>query len=237
MKSSVHSSRALRTGLFLSLASAGLSHGAVLYTISSFDPTDAAASSSTTVQYVPGLVAITTVAGLTGTTATQLNNLQTINANASTGLAGSRFQNSDRDVNQTNGTLISDTAGFFQFGVSGGMSAITLTNLTFNAKRATGDATSVRGYNITASVNGGAYNALGSGNLSADRSAAPFNTVPLLLTGAQYQNISSIDFRVASTGGGIEYANFTLNGAVPEPSSALLFVLSASSILTLRRRR
>ena len=235
MKKSSLPVRSFLPSLCLSLAFAGLSQGAVLYTISSFDPTDAANVSSKTVNYDPSLVAITTNFGLIGTTAVELGTLQTVNTNLASA-ADPRFRNTDIDAAQTNGTLVADTNGYFQFGVSGGMSLITLTDLTFNAKKATASV-STRGYAVTASVNGGAYTSIGTAaNLTADRSAAPFDTVVLSLAGAQFQNISSIDFRVKTSGGGVEYANFTVNGAVPEPSAAILGALSLAGLLTLRRR-
>jgi len=230
-------SKSFATALLTLMASAGFSQAAVLYTISSFDPTDATTPSSTTVDYDPALVAITTAPGLTGTTAVQLGQLQTINSGATTGTAvpgDTRFRNTDVDGAQTNGTLLVDATAatlYFQFGISGGNSSLTLTDLVFQAKRGTTGA-ATRGYNVVFSINGGAYTALGSGNLTTDRNTGAFDTITLPLTDT---NVSSVDFRVNSTGGGVEYANFTLNG-VPEPSTSMLGLLSVVGLLGIRRR-
>jgi hypothetical protein len=91
---------------------------------------------------------------------------------------------------------------------------------------------------VVVSVNGGAYTALGSANVTADRNTAPFDSVSLSLTGPAFQGISSVDFRVNSTGGGIEYTNFAINGTTPEPSAiALLGAAFAAASLRRRRRR
>jgi hypothetical protein len=212
-------------------------HAAPIYNIVSFDANDATTTSSKTVQYDPGLVTITVAPGLNGTTASQLLTLQTINANAGTGTTGSRFQNTDVDAAQTNGTLIADaTTNYFQFGVSGGGGGISLDSLSFQAKKATANA-ATRGYNVVVSVNGGAYTALGSANVTADRNTAPFDAVSLSLTGPAFQGISSVDFRVNSTGGGIEYTNFAINGATPEPSATALLGATFAAASVRRRRR
>ena len=231
-------SKSFATALLTLMASAGFSQAAVLYTISSFDPTDATTPSSITVDYDPALVAITTAPGLTGTTAVQLGQLQTINSGATTGTAvpgDTRFRNTDVDVAQTNGTLLVDATAatlYFQFGISGGNSSLTLTDLVFQAKKGT-TGVATRGYNVVFSINGGAYTALGSGNLTTDRNTGAFDTITLPLTDT---NVSSVDFRVNSTGSdGVEYANFTLNG-VPEPSTSMLGLLSVVGLLGIRRR-
>lgn len=233
---------AARTGLSLCLAGGLLSAAvtsspaAILYNIVSFDPDDATTTISNTVQYVPSVVSIVVAPGLTGTTAEQLLSLQTINPNAGSGTTGSRFQNSDFDAAQTNGTLIADaSANYFTFGISGGAGLLTAESLTFQAKKATGGV-ATRGYSVQYSVDGGAFSLLGSANVTADRNTAPFDNVTLPLTGSSFQNISSIDFRVNSTGGGVEYTNIAINGIIPEPSGFALTVLGGMLALGRRRR-
>lgn len=222
----------------LSLLAATQARAVILYSINSFDPDDATTTSSTTVAFDPALVSITVFPGLTGTTAQQLLTLQTLNPNAGTAIGGIRFQNTDSDIAQSNQTLITDASatGYFQFGVSGGNGALTLDNLVFDAKKATA-AVATRGFNITASVNGGAYQPLGAANLTNDRNTATFDNVSLPLTGAGFQNISSVDFRVFSTGGGIEYRDFAINGNIPEPASMSLAAIGTAGLLGYRRRR
>lgn len=223
----------------LSRGGAGALHAAPIYSITSFDANDATTTSSKTVNYDPSLVTIVVAPGLTGTTANQLLALQTINGNAGINTSSPRFQNTDVDAAQTNGTLIADaSANYFQFGVSGGGGGITLDSLSFQAKKATANA-ATRGYNVVVSINGGPYAALGSANLTADRNLPAFDSVTLNLPGAPVSGVSSVDFRVNSTGGGIEYANFAINGTVPEPSALSLLggTLAAASLGRRTRRR
>jgi len=223
----------------LSLIGATALHAAPIYNIVSFDANDATTSSSTAVMYDPSLVTTTVAPGLTGTSANQLLSLQTINPAAGTGKTGARFQNTDVDAAQTNGTLIADpSSNYFQFGVSGGAGGIRLDSLTFQAKKAT-TSVSTRGYNVVVSVDGGPYTALGSANLTADRNTPAFDSIVLPLTDSAYQGISSVDFRVNTTGAnGVEYTNFAINGTAPEPSAlALLGASSAAASLRRRRRR
>ncbi|MGE9267628.1 MAG: hypothetical protein ACQKBY_05990 [Verrucomicrobiales bacterium] len=230
----------LLTVVLLSPFAVGSAPAAVLYAINSFDANDAVTNSGASVDYNPDLVSVTVDAGLSGTSASQLNDLQTLFANAATQASGGgdrRFRNTDVDTNQTNGTLVTDSGGsdtvYFQFGVSGGGGAMDLTNLVFHAKKAT-SAVSIRGYRVLASIDGGTYALIGNANLAGDRNTA-FQEVDISLSGAQYQDIESIDFRIVSTGGGIEYADFTLNGVVPEPGTACLGALAALGLLKRRR--
>jgi hypothetical protein len=222
---------------YAALCAAGVgpvARGAVLYNIQP-DPTDAAVTSSTTVMYDPALVAVTVAPGLTGTTAAQLNTLQTLNANATTGIAGNRFQNTDRDAAQSNNTLLTDavTNTYYQFGISG-TELFDVTSLSFDAKNATTTAAG-RGYSVQVSVNGGAYAPLGSGTVSAFRGSTPaFDSVTLPTTGTT--GITSIDFRVTSTTGGVEYTNISINGTVPEPASAAGLALGAAALAVRRPR-
>ena len=228
---------ATAVGLCLFVACAATSRAALLYNISSFDPNDATTTSSTSVQYDPNLVAITVAPGLTGTSATDLLALQTLNAGAGTGTTGSRFQNTDVDAAQTNGTLIADaSANYVQFGITGGAGSINLTSLTFDAKKATAGV-ATRGYNVVVSVDGGPYTPLGSANLVADRNAAPFDNVVLPTTGAGFTGLSSVNFRINSTGGGVEYTNIAINGTVPEPAGLSLLAVAALAPLARRHRR
>jgi hypothetical protein len=221
----------------LSLVGTAALHAAPIYNIVSFDANDATTSSSTSVMYDPNLVTITVAPGLSGTTASQLLSLQTVNSAAGTGKTGARFQNTDVDAAQTNGTLIVDpSANYMQFGVGGGAGGIRLDSLTFQAKKAT-TSVSTRGYNVVVSVDGGAYTALGSANLTADRNSPAFDSVSLSLTGPAFQGISSVDFRVNTTGSnGVEYTNFAINGTTPEPS-AIALLGAAFTAASLRRRR
>lgn len=207
--------------------------GDVLYKILP-DPNDSTTSSSTTVMYDPSLVAITVASELTGTSATELNSLQTLNAAATTGITGNRFQNTDRDAAQTSNTLLTDigSGGYFQFGITG-TAPFDVTSLTFDAKKATGS-TSTRGYSVQVSIDGGAYTALGGANLTADRNSG-FENIALPTTGTT--GITSVNFRISSTGGGVEYTNLTINGTVPEPASMAGLAVGALALVMRRARR
>lgn len=150
--------------------------------------------------------------------------------------SGNRFQNTDVNAAQTNGTLIADASGGgdFQFGIARGAGSINLTSLTFDAKKATA-AASTRGYNVLVSVDGGPYMALGSANLVADRNSG-FDNIVLPTTGAGFTGVSSVNFRINSTGGGVEYTNIAINGTVPEPCAWSLLGVAALAPLARRRR-
>jgi hypothetical protein len=224
------------------------SHGAIIYQITSFDATDAVTASSTTAQYDPTLPSFVLAPGVTGTDGNGLFTLQTLNATAETAATSPRFKNTDNDANQTNGTLVTDASAtlYFQFGASGlpGNLKLNLTNLEFHAGNAT-TTNAQRGYSITASVNGGPYTSIASGTLSSFRvtaggaSGGATDDVIIPLTGASFQGISTIDFRVFSVTGGVEYADFTVNGVTtPAPEPTSLGVLAAGLVpFILRRRR
>lgn len=61
---------------------------------------------------------------------------------------------------------------------------------------------------------------------------AGLETIVLDLSG--YQGVSTVDFRVYTTGGGVEYTDFQINSVVPE--SAAMVLLGLGSLL-LRKRK
>ena len=109
-----------------------------------------------------------------------------------------------------------------------------LTDLAFDAVRAT-TSTSVRGYAVTVSVYGGAYVPLGAADIANNRNDG-LEAFVLGMMGEEFQGFSSVDFRVFATGGGIEWTDFEVNGAVvPEPATMSLLALGGMAML--RRRK
>jgi hypothetical protein len=216
--------------------------GAVLYQIHTFNTLPQGENFPGGHQYEASIVNISTVAGLTGTTAVQLGQLQTINPMASTGAGTPRFQNRPgMDSAQTYGTLIGsqDTpGGYLQFGVSADSGWMDLQSLTFGVIRATASGGSDRKYTVQISVNGGAYSPIATEVAVSAYRQNGVTEVTLDLTGAAYQNVSSVDFRILATGGALEYTGFAINGAhqVPEPMVGALLLLGVTSV-GLRRRR
>ncbi|YCM46074.1 hypothetical protein V2O64_08595 [Verrucomicrobiaceae bacterium 227] len=203
------------SGMAVAAISLGAAQGEVLYNISSFNNNNSTASQ----YWIPGITDITVDPNLTGTDDAGLLSLQTLqNDPTTTTSGGPRFRNTEPDQNNVRQTLTTDASAtqYFQFGIAGGNGQIQLTNLTFDAVRATGGST-VRGFDIDVSVNGGAYIDLGASDVANNRNdgLAPFT---LDLSSGDFQLISSIDFRVFSTGGGIEYTNFAINGTLAPPA-------------------
>lgn len=223
----------ITTSIVLALSAAS-ANAAVLYNISSFNND----GSTGTTQWKAGITTITTAAGLTGTTDAELPTLQTISATPIT----SPQVNVLRFANLANpDNLIADTGGYFQFGITdnGDVSNnMDLTSLTFQAMRAT-TGTSVRGYTIEVSVDGGTYSLLGDDTDFTSNRNDGLESVTISLAGAAFQGASSVDFQVTGNGGGMEYTNFAINGdivAVPEPSSTALLGLGGLALF-LRRRK
>ncbi|YCM46075.1 PEP-CTERM sorting domain-containing protein [Verrucomicrobiaceae bacterium 227] len=234
MKNNSSLSSSTIRSLALAALVAGPANGALLYNISSFNNNNSTASE----YWIPGITDITVATGLSGTDDAGLLSLQTLRADATTATSGApRFRNTESGQNNVRGTLTTDASStqYFQFGIlADDGTAINLTSLSFSAVRATGG-TTVRGFDIDVSINGGAYTDLGAENVINSRNEGLANyDFPVIDTG-----INSVDFRVYSTGGGIEYTNFAINGsldAIPEPSSAILAGLGTLA-LSLRRRR
>jgi hypothetical protein len=135
--------------------------------------------------------------------------------------------------------------GFFVFNITAlSGETLDLTNLTFDAIRATGGDT-VRGIEVFAETNGDAF-AFATSTQLLDVNITPNRTGPaeafdLDLSGGEFQGINSVDFRVYATGGrgSIELGNIALNGVavIPEPSSAALLVGLFAVAFVSRRRR
>lgn len=187
----------------------GFTQAKVLYHIASFNNNGSTADNNGG-NWKTGITTIIRASGITGTDDAGLLSLQTIAPNADTVAGGVRFRNVG-DVNSltaSHGTVIADTTGYFQFGIAG--NDIDLTNLTFKAVQATTSA-ATRGYKINVSINGAAYVDLAASNVANNRNNGlqQFN---IDMTGLA-RGLSSVDFRVYTTGGGVEYTDFQVIGA------------------------
>ncbi len=221
---------------FLLAASA---NAATLYHISTFDN----GSSTSNLHFDPARITITTPSGVTGSSAIDLRDDQTyridLETSTYTGNQAPRITNT-ADNSRTAGYLLlqkNNTDQFFHFGISAiGSNTLDLTSLTFDALRGTTNATT-RGYNVDYALNGSTtFFNLAAANVTANRSSADPDNVNISLIGAEFQGITSIEFRVQDTGNTVEFNNFVINGSViPEPSTALLGGLGLLALL--RRRR
>jgi hypothetical protein len=219
------------TGLALAALTSGSAQAAVLYNIVSFNNDG---TTSSTINWIAGKTTITTAAGFTGTDDAGLRT-NAIAGGLQPDVNGeTRFENSDTNT-ATTGTVITDpgASGYFSFSLAADTGTFNLTSLTFETRAGTGNNNVGRGYSVTYAINGsGTYTSAGSALVINGRNSGLFDSANLSLTGV---GITSVDFRISSTTGGVEYRNFAINGeAVPEPSITLL---SSIGILALLRRR
>ena len=190
------------------LCFAGIAQADVLYNIASFNN---AGIRKYSIHWVKGITTITTAPGITGTTDDELMRLQTINADAdsSNERERERFMNNGSDKDVTPGAIVLDAnGGYMQFGITG--SNINLTSLTFQAVAATWK-NDGRGYDIDISINGGDYIDLDTAILGNNRKNGGMEQFSIDLTGFP-RGISSVDFRLSSIGGAVEYIDIQING-------------------------
>jgi hypothetical protein len=204
-----------------------------LYNIASFNNDD---SSNTATQWKTGITTITSIVGVTGTDDAGLVAFQTLQADPVTASRTSAPRFSNQDSASLSGTVITDasTTGYFGFGIvtDNPGESINLSSLSFQAARAT-TTSSVRGYNIDVSINGAAYIDFSAADVANNRSNG-LEDFDLALTNT---GVTSVDFRIYSTGGGMEYTNFAINGTViPEPAPLGLIGVFGGGLLFIRRR-
>jgi hypothetical protein len=193
--------------------------------------------------YVPADVTIVSAPGIIGPV-----------DGTSLGLGGttlSRFWNSEFagfSLSSANGNTIDTNTefntGYFTWTVSATPGNIlNLTSLDFGSAVGGGG---TRGFDIYATVNGGAF-AFGDAPIFALAAETGTRTSPVArsidLSGPAYQGIDSITFRYYSltptSSNTIDFTGMTLNGevtAIPEPSSVLLVLGSAAGMFFIRRR-
>lgn len=120
---------------------------------------------------------------------------------------------------------------YVHFTVTGNLN---LTGLTFDAARG---GSGVRGFTVRSSVDNFATDLLT--DLDIDTAQPVLTPYSLDLTGAEFQGLSSVTFRIytfnTAANQSIDIDNITLNGVVPEPSSFLL--VAAGGALVWRRNR
>ncbi|MEM6394071.1 MAG: PEP-CTERM sorting domain-containing protein [Planctomycetota bacterium] len=236
----------LATGLTLAT---GTSASAAV--ISSISTTTGASGlgSGVTLNYDPSAVTIDLAANVIGPTAADL---------ASNGTDGNGIVSLDRFWNAigdggffsitdgNSGTTVGNfaTNGHFAFTIEAAPGFfLNLDEFTFDS--ATFTTNNRRGFEVYAKVDGGTFD---SSDLLVDIDDESFlranpreNVVDL--SGAKYQGITSIEFRVYSltdlSGRTVEFDDFLLTGdvlAIPEPSSLVLLALSSACMLSRRRK-
>lgn len=163
-----------------------------------------------------------------------------------------RFWNSEWagfSLTSTNGTSIDNATEFATGYLTWTVTAdpgyvLNLSSLNFASAR--GGTSVVRGYEIYAQVNGGAFN-FGDTPVKDvdDEVVSATRLTPLAtsvdLSGAEFQNLQSVTFRyyptTAATTNTIDFSGMTLQGSVvPEPSG-VAFVLATAGLLSFRRKR
>ena len=191
------------------LSITGIVQADTLYNIATFNH----AGPQPKVKYwYPGITTITSAPGITGTDDTGLFSLQTINVKADKSRRGPRFQNNNVGTDSPSGgmpgAITLSHGGYMQFGITG--SNIDLTSLTFQAMMACWN-NDGRGYDIDISINGDDYIDLDAAILTNHRKNGGMNLFTIDLTGFP-RGISSVDFRLSSTGGAVEYIDIKING-------------------------
>ena len=217
-------------------ASAVCSQAAAIYSIT-FDNGNSPATDGT--QFDTSLVTTTVAPGFSGDDAATILANQTYRADAGDSGVGNtspRIINTGLDGSSVEELLLqggSETE-YLQFGLSATVpGTLILNSLSFNALRGT-TSDQTRGYSISVSLDGGAYNFLAANNVDNNRNDGP-ELEEIDLTGAQFQGINSADFRLFNTVSTVEIGNVVVDG-VPEPSSTALLGLSGMALL-LRRTR
>ena len=216
----------------ITLTLTGAAGAAELYAVPTFE-NGATASSE---RFVTEIVTVNIAAGVTGSSAVDIDNNQTYQvANDTTGNAFPRLGN-NIDSNRTPGYVLFDGADddYIEIAISA-VGGLNLESLTFDFRRGTTSA-SVRGYDLDVSINGGGFVDLDESNIGANRNDASPSSFDIDLSAPTYQGIDSIAFRISERGGTIELTNIAINGeVVPEPGS--LAVIGLGSLCLLRRRR
>lgn len=189
-------------------------YGAELYVISSFNNNN---SANGNIQWIAGITDISVAEGLVGTDDTGLFALQTVNIDADSepnGLKANRFANSISHVKKYTGSITIDpTGGYMEFGISlidPASKDIVLTSLVFNALRST-DNNTKRSYTVVYSLDSGPFVDLQSKSVTNNRTTG-YEVCSIDLK--KQVASESIDIRVSSTGGGIQFKDFVINGDI-----------------------
>jgi hypothetical protein len=129
---------------------------------------------------------------------------------------------------------------YYQFTLSAAAGfELDLSSLTFDVARGGGG--TPRGYAVRSSADGFATNLSTADVLTVRPTYTP---ISIDLTGAAFQNLPSLTFRVYSyspaAGSSVDYDNIVVNGnlsVVPEPTASAVLLLGAAAGLGAKRRR
>lgn len=209
---------------------------------------------SQSADYMPELVTTFVAPGLSGSSGVDIGNNETVDDNGSTQIfandqpASNAITGGPIRVEQNPGFNGGDgnaieaddfDIGYFQIDVSANIGTFDLSNLTFEAQRAT-TGTTQRGFELFVETDGTAFDfATSTQLLNIDNEPTNRNTGPTTydvdLSGIDFQGVSSVAFRffqTADSTGGMEFGNISLFGSNVDTSALSLEVDRSTGEIT-----